>query len=245
MKPLFRHLRTLAALCTLMLASSALACEAWLARLTLPVELSTLTQRITTTTTVEGQAVRSEILQVIDFENRRIYSQSDIAGVGEIILRYVDGQATMQLAGMPGVVPAMPAMAAELEQLFDAAFAQSGLPQDYELVSCDGPHNYAGLVSGEQVTVKTLVPDASGRLVRQEARLLFADAELVAQLMMLPGLGEVLIVFETLDRDDAGMIIRAHTRSYQLAGDAAELFADTTVEVLAYNEPIDESLFAP
>jgi hypothetical protein len=229
---------------TLALFAQAQACEAWLERLVPQVELRTLEQRITTTSTFEGQEMHSEVYQVIDFESRRLYMRTDVAGMGEMVVRYQDGLATMQLPGMPGTMPAMPEMAAELERLFDAAFAQGALPQAYELVSCDGPHSYAGLISGEQVTVKTLLPDAMGNLLEQEARLVFVDGEIVATLMAVPMLGEVAVVYEEMRKDDAGVVIHSRARSYRLLDDTATPFATTELEVLAYNEPIDESLFA-
>jgi hypothetical protein len=226
-----------------LLFGHAQACEAWLEPLVPPVELRTLEQRVATTGTFGGQETRSEVYQVIDFAGRRIYMRTEVAGMGEMVVRYQGGRTTMQMPGMPVEMPAMPELVAGVEQLFDAAFAQGALPQDYELISCDGPRSYAGMVSGEQVTVRTLLPDAMGNMVEQEARLLFADGELVATVMEVPMLGEMAVVYEEMVKDDAGMVIRLSTRGYRLLGDSATPLSTTELEVLAYNEPIDESLF--
>jgi hypothetical protein len=54
----------------------------------LPVELRTLEQRVTTTSTFEGQEMHSKVYQVIDFESRRLYVRTDVAGMGEMVVRY-------------------------------------------------------------------------------------------------------------------------------------------------------------
>jgi hypothetical protein len=55
---------------------------------------------------------------------------------------------------------------------------------------------------------------------------------------------EVAVVYEEMHQDDAGAVIRSRARSYRFLDDTATPFATTELEVLAYNEPIDESLFA-
>jgi hypothetical protein len=244
MRSIAKRTAVLVTVLALALVQQAQACEAWLEPLVPPIELRTLEQRVATTGTYEGHATQSEVYQVIDFEGRRIYMRTEVAGMGEMVVRYQDGRATMQMPGMPMEMPAMPELAADVEKLFDAAFAQGALPQDYELVSCDGPRSYADLVSGEQVTVRTLLPDAMGNMVEQEARLLFIDGEIVATVMEVPTLGEMAVVYEEMVKDDAGMVIRLSTRGYRLLGDTATPFSTTDLEVLAYNEPVDESLFA-
>lgn len=224
----------------IMVASYAEACEAQLASLAPTVELKTLEQQLTTSVTFGDEQLDTEVYQLIDFVGRRIYQRTD-GFTGELIVRYQDGEVSVQLPGM-AALPGLPELAETLEPLFEDAFALGGLPQHFELIRCDGPRSYAGLVSGEQVTVRTLLPDEEGQLVAEEARLLFHDGEPVA-LLFDSQAGELLAIYEMLERDAAGMIVYLRIQSYLLEGEVAEPFSRAELRVLSYNAPIDETLF--
>lgn len=223
----------------------ALACEELLDVLRPQVELNTLEQRTTMTMTVDEEQVHSETYQAIDFEQRRLYFASDMPGMGEMVVVYQDGRATMRMPGMPQTMPAPPDVLPTLEQMFDEALIEGRLPQDVEVVSCDGVQSYAGLVTGEQVTVITAMPDMiGGELHAQETRFIFADGMLAASYTEVETLGRVLTIYDEVVLDEAGMLLYLASTNYQLENDVATPFSDGVVEVIAYNEPLDESLFA-
>ncbi len=193
---------------------------------------------ITSNISMNGQEVNSNITQVIDYTNRRMYQTIDAMGQ-KIVMRYADGAGTMEVAGMNMPVPAE--SLAALEGAFDQGLVQ-GLPENYTIVSCDGPQSYAGLLEGEQVTVESEIAGVG----KTTSKIIFAaDGKTNGAISTIPNQGEMLMVFDTMELDAANVPTNLVMRMYQFDGTNATLFGTTTVSITSYNQPIDEALFAP
>ena len=231
----------------LLLASFASAqdCAALLDSLQPQVELETLEQRITTTVATAEGSSEVAIYQLLDRPGERIYQEMTLPGMGEVVLRYLNGAATMEVSGAGMQLPVPPALAEQLEATLDGAFAQQGfVPTDYEVISCDGMQSYGSLIEGEQVTVSAALPEAAGG--DTELRFLFGpDDTLVGSYLDVPPMGPSLMVFDTYELDASGVPLNVSFTMYQLDGDTPTIFSKTNVATLSYNEPVNETLFTP
>jgi hypothetical protein len=222
--------------------SQDLACESLFASYPKPtVELTSMESTISSNVSMNGQDVATNISQVIDHTNRRLYQTIDAAGQS-IVMRYADGKGTMQMKigeeTMDMPVPAESLSA--LEAVFDQGLVQ-GLPENYTIVSCDGPQAYADLLEGEQVTVTSTVPGMG----ETTSKIIFgADGKTSGAVSTIPNQGEILIVFDTMELDEANVPTNIVMSMYQLAGEEATPFGTTTISITSYNQPVDESLFA-
>jgi hypothetical protein len=219
-----------------------LACESLFANYPKPtVEITSMESSITSNVTMNGQSVDTNIAQVIDHTNRRLYQT--IAAAGQtIVMRYADGKGTMQMKmGEETMDMAVPDESlSTLEAVFDQGLVQ-GLPENYTIVSCDGPQAYAGLLEGEQVTVTSNIAG----LGETTSKIIFgADGKTSGAISTIPNQGDVLIVFDTMELDEANVPTNIVMSMYQLAGEEATPFGTTTINITSYNQPIDESLFA-
>jgi hypothetical protein len=219
-----------------------MACESLFANYPKPtVEITSVESTVTSNVTMNGQSVDTNIAQVIDHTNRRLYQTIDAAGQS-IVMRYADGKGTMQMKmgeeTMDMPVPAESLSA--LEAVFDQGLVQ-GLPENYTIVSCDGPQAYAGLLEGEQVTVTSNIAG----LGETTSKIIFgADGKTSGAISTIPNQGDVLIVFDTMELDEANVPTNIVMSMYQLAGEEATPFGTTTISITSYNQPIDEALFA-
>lgn len=219
-----------------------MACESLFANYPKPtLEITSMESTISSNITMNGQSVDSNISQVIDHTNRRLY-QTIVAAGQTIVMRYANGEGTMQMK-MGEETMDMPVPAESLSAL-EAAFDQGmvqGLPENYTIVSCDGPQAYAGLLEGEQVTVTSEIPGMG----ETTSKIIFgADGKTSGAVSTVPGQGEMLIVFDTMELDEANVPKNIVMSMYQLAGENATPFGTTTINITSYNQPVDESLFA-
>ena len=203
------------------------------------VDLTSIEQSITSATYVQGQTVNATIYQVVDLASKQLYQETTLPGMGEVIMRYQDGQATMQLKGNDMNLPVPPQFSQQLEAVFDNAFGQAMLPATYELVSCDGQQSYADLITGEQVTINTAMPEALGG--DMTSSLLFdADGQMLGTYMTLPQMGETLIVYDVFEQDEAGVPTQIDISMYTLGGAEPTLFSETQITTLSYNQPFEQ-----
>ena len=225
-------------------AAGAQECASLLENLTPTATFDTAEMNSTSLIYTDGQTSALDTHQVVDFKNRRLYQEATLPEMGKMVLRYADGQASMQMPGTDLSLPAPPQVSQQLEATLDSAFGMQGaLPQDYEIVSCDGVQSYAGLVEGEQVTLEMELPAALGE-GKTELKMLFGEnGQPVGSYTDIPQFGSTLTVYETYELDDAGVLQKMVFKVYQLTGDEASLMSDTTIEMVSYNEPVDESLF--
>lgn len=215
-----------------------LSCESLFTNYPKPsVEMTSVESTISSTMQFNGQEVNTAISQVIDYSNRRLYQTVDTMGQ-KVVMRYADGKGTMEMAGMNSPVPE--ASLGALEATFDQGLVQ-GLPENYTILSCDGQQSYAGLLEGEQVTVSSDVPGIG----ETTSKIIFgADGKTNGVVSTVPGQGEMLIVFDTMELDEANVPTNIIMNMYQLAGETATPFSTTTISITSYNQPVDESLFA-
>ena len=218
-------------------------CESLLANYPAPkVEFTSVVQTITSSITIEGEAVETVITQTIDYANRRLLQETNAMGAN-IVMRYVDGKASMGMVMGEEImnVPIPDENATSLEAIFDQPILQ-GVPQNLTVVSCDGQQSHAGLLSGEQVTVTTVVPNIGD----MTSQIIFSsDGKTQGAVSSVPGRsGEMLMVFEELTLDASNVPTHMKMTMYQLEGDTATLFSSTAMDILSYNQPLDDSLFA-
>jgi hypothetical protein len=219
-----------------------LACESLFANYPKPtIEITSMEQTITTSSTVDGQEMQVTMSQTIDYTNRRLYQETNAMGMNTIT-RYSDGKASssMKMGEETMDVP-MPAEAASaLEAAFDQGMVQ-GLPENYTIVSCDGPQSYAGLLEGEQVTVSSDIPGMGA----MTSKIIFApDGKTSGAVSTIPNQGDMLIVFDTMTLDASNVPTEIIMSMYQFDGTNATPFGTTTINITSYNQPVDDSLFA-
>lgn len=221
-----------------------------------PQQPDLMTVRVTLDTTnyePDGE-VSFEMRQytVIDVENRRMYLETYFDGTLAIRFTYNQGEAFMQSFypddGDDSEIEPVPAE--QVEQLGDMLetiqFEPTSLyPVDYETATYDGVQSYANLVVGEQVTVTVDVPAAAAPATSQsvETRLIFGDDEtLIATVQETPDVGTLLTVMgEYLERENR--TVMSDMTTYTLAEEEATLWARMSFTNLAFNEPVDASLF--
>ena len=220
-----------------------LPCESLLANYPAPkVEFTSVVQAITSSMTIDGQEVQTVMTQTIDYTNRRLLQETNAMGANTI-MKYVDGKASMgiKMGEETMNVPIPEDNVSSLEAIFDQPVLQ-GVPQNLTVVSCDGQQSHAGLLSGEQVTVTTVVPNIGD----MTSKIIFSpDGKTQGAVTSVPGRsGEMLMVFEELTLDASNVPTHMKMTMYQLEGDTATLFSSTAMDILSYNQPLDDSLFA-
>jgi hypothetical protein len=220
-----------------------MACESLFANYPKPtVELTSMESTIVSNMTMNGQEVNSNIAQVIDYTGRRLYQTIDAMGQ-QIVMTYANGEGSMQMKmGEESMnMPVPPESLAALEGAFDQGLVQ-GLPENYTIISCDGPQAYAGLLEGEQVTVESDIPGMG----KTTSKIIFAaDGKTAGAISTVPGQGEMLIVFDTMELDEANMPTNLAMSMYQFDGTNATPMGTTMINISSYNQPVDEALFAP
>jgi hypothetical protein len=219
--------------------AQSLPCENLLANYPAPkVEFTSVVQAITSSMTIDGQEVQTVTTQTIDYTNRRLLQETNAMGMNTV-MRYVDGKASMGIVmgEETMTVPIPDESAASLEGIFDQPVLQ-GVPQNLTVLSCDGQQSYAELLSGEQVTVKTVVPGMGD----MTSKIIFSsDGKTQGAVSSVPGRsGEMLMVFEELTLDASNVPTHMKMTMYQLEGDTATLFTSTIMDILSYNQPLDD-----
>jgi hypothetical protein len=218
-------------------------CESLLANYPVPqTSLTSIDQTITSLMTVDGQQGQSVMRQVIDYANKRLYQESDTMGMISI-MRYNQGKASMGIKMGDEImnVPIPEENAQGFESLFDQTGVQ-GVLSDYTLLSCDGQQSYAGLLSGEQVTIST----EAAALGTMTSKVIFdANGKVLGSLTSVGGMGQILTIFEEMTLDAANYPIHLKMSSYTYKeDDTASLLSTTITDTTAYNQPVDETLFA-
>jgi hypothetical protein len=222
-----------------------LPCESLLSNYPQPsVDITTVVQQITSEVSVDGQTGQTLMTQTLDYPNRRLIQEAEVGGI-KTIMRYANGKLAMSMVvggetqDVP--VPSDEATVASFESLFDQPLFQ-GVPQNVMVVSCDGQQSYADLISGEQVTVTTMVPNM-GELT---SSILFGADGKTQGIVSKPPAGfggEMLIVFEELTLDEANVPTHMKMTTYRLEDDTANFLSTTVMDILSYNQPVDETLF--
>ncbi|MGL4611030.1 MAG: hypothetical protein ACRCYY_15355 [Trueperaceae bacterium] len=220
--------------------AQSLPCESLLENYPQPtVEITTVVQKITSDVSIDHQTAQTVVTQTLDYLNRRLVQESEAMGA-KTIVRYVDGEASMSVAVGENTmsVPIPEESGKSLEAIFDQPLLQ-GVPQNVTVVSCDGPQSYADLVAGEQVTVKTTVPNMG----EMTSKIIFSKNGKTQGAISSPSGagGEMLMVFEELTLDEANVPTHMKMTMYRLEGDTATLFTTTMMDILSYNESVDEA----
>lgn len=203
-------------------------------------DVSTLDQTsIITTYMTDGTNVSMTVRTVIDYQQRRAATFSEIAPGMQAIMILKDGQVTMTIPGMPMAMPVPPGAAEQLEALFDPP-AWPGF-KDGDRATYDGQVTYGDLLSGEQVSYTTrhvLDGDESDYTTRF---VFTSDRAVLGYLIESPGIDPVLMVLS--EPATGGYLAGLDASIYLPEGSGWKL--SSTMEFVEYtvNQPLDETLF--
>jgi hypothetical protein len=209
--------------------------------------IQSVTTQTDITQTIDGQTYAVTTNAVYDLENRRIHQTIATNGQETMVLRYVNGEATMSMSGMdmPAPPQMMEPLEGQLEQLLDGNFGSpASMWGEAEIVSCDGAQQYGDVLSGEQVTVRLSEANSLVQGADAPIRFVFAQGELKGMVQEVPELGTTLTVFEDMTTNSDGLTESMTMRLYSWDGAQAQETGLMTMQN-SYNEPIDETLFAP
>ncbi len=179
---------------------------------------------------------------VIDFEGERAAIVSLAMGM-ETTMRFVDGEFTMSIGGMTMPVPPGMGVESAFDGIFDQPDAAGDLFSDPDATATyDGQVDYAGILSGQQVTYTGDFGVPGLDMEATTVRFVFDEAgELLGQVIEAEGM-TLLTVVVGEPHGDLGLYFDMDM--YELGADGtATLFANMRFESIAVNEPIDESLF--
>jgi hypothetical protein len=221
--------------------AQAFPCESLFTNYPVPkIPLSSMEVNTTMNMTMGGQAMDTTMYQVVDYTNRRLYQETQAMGMNTL-MRYVDGKASMSMKMGEEMmnVPMPPEGMQALEMVFDQGYAQ-GLPTNFTVISCDGQQSYASMLSGEQVTISTNIPGMEPVV----SKMLFAGGRVVGSVSTIPGQGEMLMTFDEMAMNTDNIPEYIKMSMYQLTADTASPVGVISINVLSYNQPVDEALFA-
>ncbi len=211
-----------------------------------PPKLETAEVQITTTleATPENDGMTTNIYQVMDVPKRRMYVEMSLPDDNKTITRYSNGKGTitMSMAGETITQDFPESAGAQLEKLFDNILAnQLLLPENYEVLSCDGIQTYAGLIEGEQITVRGDVPNLGNLEMRV---IINQEQQVFGSIMNVPPFGQTLSLIKGFGAVAGEIPKRVETTMYTLGGDAATLTMTMQLDYLSVNQPVDEALFS-
>jgi hypothetical protein len=181
-----------------------------------------------------GPDAQSTLRYVKDFVNDKAYLEHDV-GYGYLVYRYHNGVGTVEENGKTKEAPAEEDLVSirEATELLEfdmrAVFAKDGVQ------SCDGEKTY-GSFSGEQVTVSS---------AGEETFLLFDDTGQVFALASYYSGGELVLAVLDEFVVENGLFQRGKISTYEMRGNEVVLLEESLLEVTAYNQELDESLFVP
>jgi hypothetical protein len=207
------------------------------------VEYRTLEQTMTMIWYEPDGTVASEMTvhTAIDVADRRVAVSSFEGGELTFRMVYSDGEG-MMFTPETGFATAPPELAESFLLMLDLPAVQSW--DDYEAASYDGHQTYAGIVTGEQVTlrgIKSPIP-VPGLDAALDIRLLFDDGgRLIASISEAAELGTMLMVFD--EPHPARPLSLQSVTTYLLDRDAVVLVSRTIFEDVRFDEPLDERLF--
>ena len=191
----------------------------------------------TTVTVVEAQGgteVRSRT--VLDYVNERARIDTEMAPGMTATVIISDGRLAMDVGGMR--VPLPPALG---EQFADVFASDPNDPfEGIESATYDGPVEYGGLVSGEQVTVVGAA-EVAGVDGGEETRFVFAGDGGLLAVVSESAEGTILMVFD--EPVTGSPAVGRSAALYQLQGGAAERIATIRYEDVRINEPLSDDLF--
>lgn len=188
-------------------------------------------------------AFESRTRTVVDYVGRRALIVSDLGDGTVTVLRVVDGQVSMSVAGEEIALP--PGMAALYDAVFDAP--ATDLDPAASGARYDGMRAYGDLVEGEQVTVRgaALLPagfEAAGAFGEEsEAALLFDAAGRLIATVVETVEGKLLGLVD--DPDETATLGWSSWTGYWLRPDGPELAMSVRYDLLRVNQPIADGTF--
>ena len=192
---------------------------------TTPVE--TMAIKSASESFISGETVEFDVERNIDLAQEEVYmkvTQND----SDLILRLVNGEASMQKSGVDLPVP--PTMESMLKQAINQ---QGVLPNEYEVISCDGLTSYKEILAGEQVTIKTkLKPE-------QETEDIVHVVFLGEQIKGFYTSSSLVMIHDYKADRETNIPQSFQTEVFQVNEDETTLIGTSDFEVTSYNQSID------
>lgn len=202
------------------------------------LEITTLDQTMVMVIHNLDEPYETRTRVVIDYPGERIATVSEAMGMTTVI-RMQDGEVTMTMMGMS--FPAPPGMEESLTAAFETDPNASGMLNDDAVATYDGEVDYAGILTGQQVTYTGSFGVPGLGVEASTVRLVFdGSGRLLGQVVATDDI-ELLVVFVGDPHADGALIF--DTEMYEYVDGSATLYATISYEEVRMNEPIDESLF--
>lgn len=189
-----------------------------------------------------GEATANRLRFAADLQKRFLYTDSVFGRTTRSQLLYRNGATEAFDLRMGGRFSPPPELVAPFIRWLDQATAPSILSRDLKEAVYEGRQEYGKLLSGEQIKVKALIPDALGvSLGRVTVKLLFGETgEHLATLYSAQAESELLVYAdpsnpETLPRYLNGSL-------YTPTGRGPLLVAKISLEHLSLNRPLEPGL---
>ncbi len=220
-----------------------------------PLETFDYTLRYTIYSESTGKTADNLVRFAVDVEQHRLFTESVIGRTPNTRLVYQNGAATAyDLRADETFTPP-----AELVEPFEKWFEQVAQPdileQDLAEARYMGEKHYGEIVryvdekrssdvlQGEEVEVTAALPDFLGTsLGRAPVRLLFGpEGEHLASVYTVEGREQLILYSDPKNPDTLPRYLNAHL--YELGAEKPFLEAQTRVQNLSVNEPLDRALF--
>lgn len=204
------------------------------------LDIDTLDQ--TMTMTIHGGAdepIVSTSRIVVDYEGERAAIVSEVMGMSTT-MRVLDGVMTMSVNGV--TMPAPPGMDNAFEGIFETGAAGDLLADPEAIITYDGPVSYADVLSGQQVSYTGDFGVPGLQMDSTTIRFVFDDAgRLLGQVVPQSG-SDLVSVYVGEPKIDGALFYDSDM--YEIGADGtATLYATMRYDSIAFNEPIDETLF--
>lgn len=203
-----------------------------------PDEIQSLDQTMTMTIHSESDPIVTTSRIVVDYPGQRAAIVSEVMGTSTT-MRVIDGEMTMSVNGMTMPLPA--GMDTAFEGIFETGATGDLLSDPEAIATYDGPVSYADVLSGQQVSYTGDFGVPGMQMDSTTIRFVFDDAgRLLGQ--VIPQSGSDLVSVYVGEPKLEGALFY-DVDMYQVDDGSATLYATMRYDSIAFNEPIDETLF--
>lgn len=203
-----------------------------------PDEIQSLDQTMTMTIHSESDPIVTTSRIVVDYPGERAAIVSEVMGMSTT-MRVVDGVATMSVNGMTMPLPA--GMDSAFEGIFETGATGDLLSDPEAVATYDGQVSYADVLSGQQVSYTGNFGVPGMQMDSTTIRFIFDDAGRLLGQVIPQSESDLVSVYVGEPKIDGALFYDLDM--YEVAGGNATLYATMRYDSIAFNEPIDETLF--
>lgn len=175
---------------------------------------------------------------VVDYPGKRAAIVSEVMGMSTT-MRSIDGVTTMSMNGM--TMPLPPNMDSSFDGIFESGATGDLLADPDAVITYDGQVSYADVLSGQQVSYTGDFGVPGMQMDSTTIRFVFDDAgRLLGQ--VVPENGSDLVSVYVGEPHIPGALFY-DVDMYQVTASGSTLYATMRYENIAFNEPLDESVF--